>query len=109
VIESDYFLVFMLDVCLQFFDLLIEVLDGLVTQFHLHCFLLQVLHQLLVFIEAILLMVGVFDPFLRSWNSLILPGPLVLIKNFLSIRVVGRQIALPYLLRRLLEVSKPNS
>ena len=87
-IELDYFSVFVLDVRLEFFDLFIEVLDGLITQLHLHCLLLQILYQLLIFIEAIFMILPVFHSVLPTWGSLILPDPLILIENFLSIGVV---------------------
>lgn len=100
----------MLDVSLQFLDLLIEVLDGLVTQLHLHGLLLQVLHQLLVFIEIVFLLLPHIPVLLLGRRRpLILFGPLVLIENLLSIEVVGREVPPCSLVRLLLQVAKSDS
>jgi hypothetical protein len=109
-VEFEYLPVFVLYMGLQFLNLLIEVLDGLVAQLHLHCLLLQIVYQLLVFIETVLLLVpDVFVLLLRRRSPLILFHPLVLLEYLLSIGVVGREVPPSSLIRLLLQVAKSDS
>ena len=106
-IESANFFVLLLQLALQVLYLFVEILNCLISQFHLHRLLLQVVNQLLI-IAGILL----YPHSLRFILFLKLPLvclAIVVIKDLLPVGIARRDIPFLWIFCGLLKMPQPDA
>lgn len=106
-VESADFFVLQLQLTLKVLNLFVQVLDSLISQFHLHSLLLQVVNQLFI-IAGILL--HPYSSRLALFLKLPLVGlSIVVVEDFLPVGVARRNIPSLWLFCALLKVPQPDA